>query len=119
MQVAELDGTTLSAYYWRSASTACSVALVMLETMEDETSLHATALLLHSKAYASHGEWALAMQDVQFLTLKYPGHKQGRTWMPQLELEMVRQQKTNQKLAKAMCRWIQTATMMTAEKTGS
>ena len=77
------------------------------------------ALLLHSKAYASHGKWALAMQDVQLLTLKYPGHKQGHTWMPQLELEMVQQQKMNQKLAKAMCQWIQTATMMTVEKTGT
>lgn len=116
MQVAELDGTTMSAYYRCSASTACSMALTMLETMEGESSLHATALLLRSKAYASRGKWALAMQDAQSLISKYPGHKEGRTWMPQLESEMTRQQKTNQKLAKAMCQWIQTATT-TAEKT--
>ena len=89
IQVAELDGTTLLAYYQHSASVACSTALVMLETMEDEPSLHATALLLCSKAYASCSKWALAMQDMQLLTLKYPGHKQGCTWMPQFELEMV------------------------------
>jgi len=112
LQVAELEDSQMSAYYRRSAATACSMALAILDSLEDDDveSLHATALLLRSKAYASRSKWKSAMADAQSLTTSHPNYKEGRTWLPQLESQMTRQQKTNQKLAKSMCAWVQNAT---------
>ena len=110
MQVADLDGTTMAAYYRRSAAMACSMALAMLETLETNDTLQATALLLRSKACASRAKWALAMQDAKLLLSDHPQYKEGRMWMQRLEAQTARQKKTNQKLAKSMCQWVQTAT---------
>ena len=112
MQVAELENSQMSAYYRRSAVTACSMALAMLKSLdhEDTESLHATASLLRSKAYASRSKWKLAMADAQTLISDHPDYKEGRTWIKQLESQAARTQKTNQKLAKSMCEWVQNAT---------
>lgn len=115
MQVAELEDSQMSAYYRRSAATACSMALAILDWLgesreQDTTSLYATALLLRSKAYASRSKWKLAMSDAKQLTTLHTDYNEGKTWLRQLELEVARQQKTNQKLAKSMCAWVQNAT---------
>jgi hypothetical protein len=94
MQVGDVDGATMSAYYRGSAATACSMSLAILDALEEaEPSLHATALLLRSKAYDSRGKWDLAMQDATLLTRQHPDHKEGRKWMSQLESEMARNKK--------------------------
>lgn len=114
MQVGELEQGQMSAYYRRSAATACSMALAILTTLNEDTeSLHATALLLRSKAHASRSKWKMALADAQTLIRDHPGYKEGRKWAPQLDLQVARQQKTNQKLAKSMCAWVQNATTTT------
>jgi Skp family chaperone for outer membrane proteins len=114
MQVADLDGTQMSAYYRRSAATACSMSLAILDALEQaEPSLHAMTLLLRSKAYASRSKWTLAMEDATLLTTHHPDNKEGSKWLSRLESEIARHKKTNQKLAKSMCRWVQTATATT------
>lgn len=114
MQVAELEDSQVSAYYRRSAAISCSMALAILETVTTgEESLHTTALLLRSKAYASRSKWKLAMADAQTLTSDHPEYKEGRTSVQKLESQMTRQQRTNQQLAKSMCAWVSNATAAT------
>jgi tetratricopeptide (TPR) repeat protein len=114
MQVGELEQSQMSAYYRRSAATACSMALAILTAIDEDTeSLHATALLLRSKAYASRSKWKMALADAETLIRDHPDHKEGRKWAPQLDSQVAQQQKTNQKLAKSMCAWVQNATTTT------
>ena len=115
IQVADLEDSQMSAYYRRSAAIGCSMGLAILTSVDglQEESLQATALLLRSKAYASRSKWKLAIADAQLLTRDHTDFKEGRTWFQQLEKLVSQHQKTNQKLAKSMCEWVQNATATT------
>jgi hypothetical protein len=110
MQVADLEDSQMSAYYRRSAAIGCSIALAILTHVDGQKSLQATALLLRSKAHASRSKWKLAIADAQLLTQEHTDYKEGRAWSLQLEKQVAQHQKTNQKLAKSMCAWVQNAT---------
>lgn len=114
MQLGDLDGTQMAAYYRRAAAKSCSMALAIFEALnESDEQLHVTALLLRSRAYASRSKWALAMQDAKAVVADHPSYKEGQVWLSQLEKELLRQKKSNKKLAKSMCQWVQTATAQT------
>lgn len=110
IQVADLEDSQMSAYYRRSAAIGCSIALAILTHVDGQKSLQATALLLRSKAHASRSKWKLAIADAQLLTQEHTDYKEGRAWSLQLEKQVAQHQKTNQKLAKSMCAWVQNAT---------
>jgi hypothetical protein len=110
IQVADLEDSQMSAYYRRSAAIGCSIALAILTYVDGQKSLQATALLLRSKAHASRSKWKLAIADAQLLTQEHTDYKEGRAWSLQLEKQVAQHHKTNQKLAKSMCAWVQNAT---------
>jgi hypothetical protein len=110
IQVADLEDSQMSAYYRRSAAIGCTIALAILTYVDGQKSLQATALLLRSKAHASRSKWKLAIADAQLLTQEHTDYKEGRAWSLQLEKQVAQHQKTNQKLAKSMCAWVQNAT---------
>ena len=115
LQLAETSNSlTRRAAYLRSAYLACTLSLSvdsMRESTDDTVSSTVkTSLLLRSQAYAMLSKVPYAIADIKRLLTLDPQHKEGKRRLGELERHKIELAKTDKKLAKDMCKWVQAAT---------
>lgn len=99
--------------YLRGAILACTLALSVTLLLDDTqgsiSSCQTSALLLRSQAQASLSKFPHAKADLKQLLSLDPQHKQGLKRLHDLERQQVQHKKTEKKLVKQVCQWVQTA----------
>ena len=114
LQLADLDNATSESRpkYLKAAVLACTLALTIISfAADDETEISAnsqTAWILRAKAQAALSKWPHALSDAKKVVKA--GHKQGRKLLDEIERQQRQKVKTDKKLAKELCKWVETAT---------
>ena len=118
LQVAELSPATRPNYL-KAAVLACSLVISIAQFHShsaDEDNNEAlpntaqTALQLRAKAQASLGKWKNARSDSKLLLKQAGNEQQGQRLLHELERQQRIQVKSDKKLAKEVCKWVDTAT---------
>jgi hypothetical protein len=114
LQLADLDHPTSESRpkYLKAAVLACTLALTVISFVnDDEKEIPAnsqTAWILRAKAQAALAKWPHALSDAKKVVKA--GHKQGRKLLDDIERQQRQKVKTDKKLAKEVCKWVETAT---------
>jgi hypothetical protein len=114
LQLADLDHATSESRpkYLKAAVLACTLALTVISFASgDEPDIPAnsqTAWILRAKAQAALSKWPHALSDAKKVVKA--GHKQGRKLLDDIERQQRQKVKTDKKLAKEICKWVETAT---------
>jgi hypothetical protein len=114
LQLADLDHATSERRpkYLKAAVLACTLALTAISfANDDETGISAnsqTAWILRAKAQAALSKWPHALSDAK--KVAKAGHKQGRKLLDEIERQQRRKVNTDKKLAKEVCKWVESAT---------
>ena len=118
LQLSDLDVVNRTKYL-KSALLAASLVLALSafrENHDDESFLPAnaqTALLFRAKANSGLSKWKNAMADARQL-IKCGNKQQGNKLLASLERKKKIQSRTDKKLAKEVCLWVQSATSATS-----
>ena len=115
-QLADLDDGSQSArpQYLKAAVLSCTLAVTIStfhEGGEERNTLPInlqTALILRAQAQARLSKFAHAFADAK--RVAKAGNKQGQKLLQDLERQQKQRIKTDKKLAKEVCKWVQTAT---------
>ena len=120
LQISDYENTSLSipSLCRDGAILACTLAFTILlikdhdhgEDIGGVSQLLTSSLFLRSKALAGRAKWKLALKDVDKLLALKPQSKEGRIWRKELFGMIARSERTNKKLAKSVCQWIQSTT---------
>jgi tetratricopeptide (TPR) repeat protein len=104
-------------HYLRSAYVGCTLALSiesMLQNGSDKcnvvSSTAATALLLRCQAYTKLNKYPYAIADMKRLLVLDPHHKEANRRLANLERQKDEQARTDKRLAKEVCKWVEQAT---------
>ena len=115
LQVAELSPATRPNYL-KAAVLACSlvISIAQFHAQNDNNetlpNTAQTALQLRAKAQASLGKWKNALGDAKLLLKQAGNEQQGQRLLHELERQQRIQVKSDKKLAKEVCKWVDTAT---------
>ncbi len=117
LQLADLD-TTNRPKYLKSAVLATTLAVALAEFRQEPhdgalSKKMQTALQLRCKAYTSLLKWPRATADARKLVQS--GHESGNKLLATIERKKKLQQKVDKKLAKDICRLVQSATSANEE----
>jgi hypothetical protein len=108
LQLTEVDGANRPKYF-KAAVLACSLVLTIASYREDDGSKNfQTALYIRSKAQSGLSKWPHAIADAK--KLGKLGNDQGPKLLATIEKQKKVQVKQDKNLAKAVSRWVQTAT---------
>jgi hypothetical protein len=136
-QLAEMDAPTHRSRYVKAVVLSCTLAFTVAmyhwnNSKDDTTSTGSsnsgekhlpphgqTALQLRARAYGNLSKWSHAMADAKRLIScqecgeENGGNSVGRKLLVDLQRQQTQQVKTDKKLAKAVCQWVETATTTT------
>ena len=113
LQIAEtLPVLSFRSKYLQSAFVSCTLALSIDSFHKSDadgvpSSTVKNALLLRSKAYASLNKYPYAIADMKRLLSLDPHNKEAKRRLREFERQKVVTAKTEKKLVKEMCQWVQ------------
>jgi tetratricopeptide (TPR) repeat protein len=101
----------------RATSLSWTIATILHRNEAEEdadtlSKLQISALLLRSQAQMLLQKHAHALADIQKVLKAFPDHKEATALLQKLQRQKKQVQKTNQRLAKHMSQWVQSALQM-------
>jgi tetratricopeptide (TPR) repeat protein len=119
LQLAEITTLQLQRrpLYLRGAVLACTLAISVTcfhntdaDADADYVSpTHKSALLLRSQAQAKLSKYPHAKADLKQLLVLDPQHREGQKRLRDLEKQQIQKHKTDKRLVKEICQWVQTS----------
>lgn len=111
LQLADTTTLTRRPRYLKSAVLAASMALSLAEFVKNPASTNLqTSLLLRCQAQTSLSKFSHATADAKRMLSLDPHNKQAQKLLKDIARQQSLQKKNDKKLAKEMCKWVQTAT---------
>jgi hypothetical protein len=127
LQLSDLDAANRPKYLKAAIlATTLVITLSLFRQQQDDEdeplllpSNAQTALVLRCKAYTSLSKWAKATSDARKLVQRGSNEEQGRKLLVGIERKKKLQSKTDKKLAKDICRLVQSATAANESRTST